>query len=97
MAHRTVTFPNGSKVVVPHVGLAADSTLELLAVREVKPCKEGWGDKLEAELTAMGITEDSYKAVKKKFGMPPTCWCPQRKEWLNKVGRWFDSLRAPKG
>ena len=49
----------------------------------------GLGDILERELTRMGITQDRYKEIKKKFGFPPTCGCEKRKEWLNKVGAYL--------
>ena len=47
------------------------------------------GDRLERELTRMGITQDRYKEIKKKFGFPPTCGCEKRKQWLNKVGAYL--------
>ena len=47
---------------------------------------KGLGDRLEYELTRMGITQDRYKEIKEKFGFPPTCGCEKRKQWLNKVG-----------
>ena len=49
----------------------------------------GLGDWAEKKLSAMGITQDRYIEIKKKFGLPPTCGCNKRKEWLNKVGRMF--------
>lgn len=57
--------------------------------REKKPSKYGWGDGVTAALKKIGVTEERYKAVKELFGLPPTCGCPQRREWLNKVGRWW--------
>lgn len=51
---------------------------------------EGWGDKVTVFLKGLGVTEESYKAIKQKFGLPPTCGCSQRREWLNKVGRWWN-------
>ena len=56
----------------------------------IKPSKnKGLGDSLETVLTTLGITKDRYVEVKKLFGLPPTCNCDQRREWLNKVGEWF--------
>ena len=52
--------------------------------------REGWGDKVTTALKAIGITEERYKAVKEKFGLPPNCNCAGRREWLNKVGRWWN-------
>ena len=51
---------------------------------------EGWGDKVTTALKKMGVTEERYKAVKEKFGLPPNCNCAGRREWLNKVGRWWN-------
>lgn len=62
---------------------------KVVVPREPRPRKEGWGDAVTAALKKIGITEDRYKAVKELFGLPPTCGCPQRREWLNKVGRWW--------
>lgn len=47
------------------------------------------GDKVEALFASIGITQDKYKEVKEKFGWPPTCDCPKRKEWLNRVDDWL--------
>jgi hypothetical protein len=85
-----VNFPGGGSVIIPHVGLAADAPPSLAGeARPIMPCVEGWGDKTEKWLTSIGITSERYIEVKKKFGLPPTCWCPQRKEWLNKVEKWW--------
>ena len=49
----------------------------------------GWGDKVERQLKSFGITPEKYVAIKEKFGLPPSCNCKGRKEWLNKVGEYF--------
>jgi hypothetical protein len=49
----------------------------------------GWGDAVTRALKKIGVTEERYKEVKAMFGLPPTCGCPQRREWLNQVGRWW--------
>lgn len=43
------------------------------------------GDALEELLTSYGITQEWYKGFKKQYGLPPTCDCDARKEWLNKT------------
>jgi len=53
----------------------------------------GLGDRVESMLTKLGITEERYVEVKRKFGLPPVCNCAGRKEWLNKVGRWLKGER----
>ncbi len=35
--------------------------------------------------TKWGITEEGYRAFKKFLGLPPTCNCRKRKDWLNTV------------
>lgn len=50
---------------------------------------EGLGDSVAGILKSWGITEERYRAVKELFGLPPTCGCDKRREWLNKVGRWW--------
>ena len=53
------------------------------------PPRPPLGDRLEQYLTAHGVTQGRYREVKEKFGLPPTCGCDKRKEWLNKVGAWL--------
>lgn len=52
--------------------------------------RDGWGDNVEKALKRIGVTEDRYKYIKTKFGLPPICNCAGRKEWLNAVGRWWN-------
>lgn len=49
----------------------------------------GLGDRIERWLSSYGVTQEKYKEVKQKFGLPPTCGCDGRKEWFNKVGAYF--------
>lgn len=49
----------------------------------------GWGDRVAMWLTKHGITEERYKEIKETFGLPPTCDCCARQEWLNRVGDWW--------
>jgi len=49
----------------------------------------GLGDHTSRLLTTLGITEERYKEVKAKFGLPPSCSCGRRKAWLNKVGQYL--------
>lgn len=51
--------------------------------------RAGWGDKVEAWLKKAGITPERYTAIKAKFGLPPTCGCARRREWINNVERWL--------
>lgn len=60
-----------------------------LGAETIRLTNNGLGDRLERELTRMGITQDRYKEIKKRFGFPPTCSCDKRKEWLNRVGNWI--------
>ena len=55
---------------------------------------EGLGDKAEAILKAAGITPERYAEVKALFGLPPTCNCSKRKEWLNRVGEWWEKTKG---
>jgi hypothetical protein len=64
--------------------------LKEIAPRPLDPVSDGWGDKVTVFLKGLGITEESYKDIKTKFGLPPTCGCAARREWLNKVGRWWN-------
>lgn len=43
------------------------------------------GDALEELLTSYGITKEWYIGFKEQFGLPPTCNCAARQEWLNRT------------
>lgn len=80
-----------------YIGTRAGETLAQCGVRvkrERTSVPTGMGDKLEAILKSVGITEDKYKEAKKLFGLPPTCNCGKRKEWLNRVGEWWESNKG---
>ena len=51
--------------------------------------RPGLGDHVGRLLSSVGVTEDRYKAAKQAFGLPPTCSCAARREWLNKVSEWW--------
>lgn len=50
------------------------------------------GDWLDGMLSSVGVTKERYKEAKKLFGLPPTCNCPERQAWLNRVGAWAAGL-----
>lgn len=43
------------------------------------------GDALEELLTSYGVTKEWYVRFKEEHGLPPTCNCEARQEWLNKT------------
>lgn len=47
--------------------------------------RKGLGDRLEKLFAMCGITAEKYKELKKMAGFPPTCGCPARKEFLNRL------------
>jgi hypothetical protein len=50
------------------------------------PGGQGLGDKVEQLLSAVGITQERYVAVKGAFGLKGGCGCAKRKALLNKIG-----------
>lgn len=64
----------------------APQTIEY-AQTQPQPTHQGLGDKIEAGLAAIGITEESWMAFKGEFGEP--CGCAARKQWLNDFGERF--------
>lgn len=46
---------------------------------------ERLGDKVGSALAAVGVTTERWKALKAAIGLPPTCNCPARREWLNRL------------
>jgi hypothetical protein len=57
----------------------------------------GLGDQVEGLLASIGITKDRYAAAKELFGLPPTCSCSSRQEWLNKISVWWRSIGRESG
>ena len=47
------------------------------------------GDLVERLLQSIGVTEEKYKEAKQLFGLPASCNCAGRKQWLNKVSDWW--------
>ena len=66
----------------PHVDVNANAVCK-------RGGKRGLGDATEQVLKSLGITEDRWKEAKERFGLAPSCNCRKRKEWLNKVGKYF--------
>jgi hypothetical protein len=46
----------------------------------------GLGDRVESALQIAGITKDRWAAFKATMGLPATCNCDARKQYLNKLG-----------
>lgn len=44
-----------------------------------------FGDDLENWLASLGITKERWGAAKQALGLPPTCSCEARKQWLNRA------------
>lgn len=44
------------------------------------------GDRVEAALTAVGVTKERWISLKKALGLPPTCSCDSRKLYLDRLG-----------
>jgi hypothetical protein len=70
-------------------GITAEEARERTQPKEYHPLQ--LGDAAEAMLSSVGITKELVAAIKKKVGLPPTCNCEDRKEWLNRVGQQFGS------
>lgn len=58
-------------------------------IRHKCDVEQGLGDNLKRWLTSWGITKERYVEVKELFGLPPTCNCDSRAEWLNRLGAHF--------
>lgn len=84
-------WENGNGIGQIRLGVIAPRPLD---TEHEETASGGWGDNVTTFLKGIGVTEDSYKAIKQKFGLPPTCGCAQRREWLNKVGRWWNGEEA---
>jgi hypothetical protein len=46
----------------------------------------GLGDQIESALTAIGFTKERWLDTKESIGLPRTCNCTARQEWLNTLG-----------
>jgi hypothetical protein len=49
----------------------------------------GLGNLVESTLEKYGVTKDRWVEFKKRLGLPATCNCDRRKEYLNKLGAEF--------
>lgn len=43
------------------------------------------GDRVKSALQEHGITEASWEAFKREYGLPPGCNCERRRAWLNRL------------
>ena len=43
------------------------------------------GDALKETLESYGVTVEWWQGIKKEYGLPPTCDCPERQAWLNRA------------
>lgn len=78
-------FTKGSKCLICSKPLPMDVPQGTRRIcTAAKP--HGLGDWVENWLTSWGLTKDKYKELKEELGLPPTCNCSGRKEWLNKAG-----------
>lgn len=50
------------------------------------------GDAIEDLLTSYGVTKEWWKEYKAKHGLPPTCGCDSRREYLNKLSQAHPTL-----
>lgn len=57
------------------------------------------GDRTEAFLKKLGVTEEKYRSVKEKFGLRPECNCSGRKrklnDWDEAVRNWWNKQKKP--
>jgi hypothetical protein len=52
------------------------------------------GDAVEEFLTSYGVTKEWWKEYKAKHGLPPTCGCDRRREYLNELSKAHPSLAS---
>jgi hypothetical protein len=50
------------------------------------------GDALEELLTSYGITKEWWTEYKSQHGLPPTCGCDSRREYLNNLSKAHPNL-----
>jgi hypothetical protein len=56
-------------------------------------CKvKGAGDALEELLTSYGVTKEWWIDYKSKHGLPPTCGCDSRRQYLNDLSKAHPNL-----
>lgn len=58
--------------------------------QESHPTSMGLGDYTERLLANIGVTEERWMEAKRLFGPAEDCNCQARKEWLNRVGAYFN-------
>jgi hypothetical protein len=85
MATRTVSHDRGDhiEIVVYSDGLEISRATKPKKQKPKKPPQ--LGDTIESFLTSHGVTKEWYIEFKKEHGLPPTCNCDARQEWLNET------------
>lgn len=51
-----------------------------------KANRPGLGDRVESALHSVGVTKERWAAFKGAMGLPATCNCEARQQYLNKLG-----------
>jgi len=82
-------LPSGMGDATKKNCLAEPHAIGIEKLRQIEIAKEQpkpqLGDRLESLLKKVGITQEKYKELKEMAGFSPTCNCPQRHRFLNKL------------
>jgi hypothetical protein len=54
------------------------------------------GNRLESLFSSVGITKERVAEAKAALGLPPSCNCPARQEWINKAHLWLREKLTPR-
>lgn len=90
--NRTVSHDRGDhiEVVIYRDGEEVSRTTK--AKKNIPAKAPQPGDALEELLTSYGITKEWWIEYKAKHGLPPTCGCDSRREYLNKLANAHPTL-----
>lgn len=90
VSNRSVSHDRGDhiEVVVYRDGIETTRTTKPKKVRETPQP----GDALEEFLTSYGITKEWWTEYKSQHGLPPTCGCDSRREYLNDLSKAHPNL-----
>lgn len=94
MSQRTVTTGFGSaiEIVVYQDGVEQSRTTKTKKRQPEPEPEPPAGDALEELLTSYGITKEWWTEYKSQHGLPPTCGCDSRREYLNNLSKAHPNL-----
>jgi hypothetical protein len=86
MAYRSISTDRGNSIEVvvlrDGVEISRETKKKKQAAGDVR-----LGDELKETLESYGVTIEWCEGLLEAIGLPPSCDCPERQEWLNEASK----------